>query len=359
MTSGAALDDGVRTERADAAVAVGSAASRADWDAFVDGHADATAYHRWAWREVFQQAFGHQTEYLTAERSGRIVGVLPLVQMDSWLFGRFFVSLPFVNYGGVLADDPGSAQALIDRAAAMARERGLAHVELRHMARRFPALAAKQHKVTMLLPLPGDVAVAWEQLDRRVRNHIRKGEKSGFETRSGGAELLADFYPVFAENMRDLGTPVYSRRLFEQVLDRVGADARVFVVRLKDKPVAVSITIGYRGKLEVPWSSSLKQYRGLNANTVLYWEMLKWAIDNRFHTFDFGRSTPNDGPYQFKAQWKAQPHPLAWEYALVNGAPIPDQSPKNPKFSLAIRMWQRLPVRVATLIGPAIVRNIP
>lgn len=358
MQSGAAVDDGVCV-KSGGEVTVSNAVSQADWDAFVDGHADATAYHRWAWRDVFQRAFGHRTEYLAAQRSGGIAGVLPLVQIESWLFGRFFVSLPFVNYGGVLADDPAAADALIDRAAALARARGLAHVELRHMARRFPALAAKQHKVTMLLPLPPDVPQAWEQLDRRVRNHVRKGEKSGFETRSGGAELLDDFYPVFAENMRDLGTPVYSRRFFEEVLARVGTDARVFVVRLHQKPVAASMTIGYRGKLEVPWSSSLKQYRALNANTVLYWEMLKWAIVNGFHTFDFGRSTPNDGPYQFKAQWKAQPHQLAWEYALVNGSPMPDQSPKNPKFSLAIRVWQRLPLSVTTLLGPSIVRNIP
>ncbi|MCA1651270.1 MAG: GNAT family N-acetyltransferase [Acidobacteria bacterium] len=234
-----------------AQIDITNTAAASDWDWFVNAHPEATGYHLSAWRDVFQTAFGHQTEYLSASRSGRITGVLPLV------------------------------------------------------------------------------------------------------------ELLGAFYPVFAENMRDLGTPVYGRRFFEQILAHVGTDARVFVVTLERKPVAASITIGYRGKLEVPWSSSLKQYRMLNANTLLYWEMLKWAIEHRFHTFDFGRSTPNDGPYQFKAQWKAQPHPLSWEYALVNGSTMPDQSPKNPKFSLAIRLWQRLPVSVATTLGPSIVRSIP
>ncbi|MCA1560498.1 MAG: FemAB family PEP-CTERM system-associated protein [Acidobacteria bacterium] len=342
-----------------AQIDITNTAAASDWDWFVNAHPEATGYHLSAWRDVFQTAFGHQTEYLSASRSGRITGVLPLVQFDSWLFGKFFVSLPFVNYGGVLADDQATAEALVESATVLARERGLAHVEFRHTARRFPSLAAKQHKVTMLLPLPGEVQQAWDQMDRRVRNHVRKGEKSGLQATSGGAELLGAFYPVFAENMRDLGTPVYGRRFFEQILAHVGTDARVFVVTLERKPVAASITIGYRGKLEVPWSSSLKQYRMLNANTLLYWEMLKWAIEHRFHTFDFGRSTPNDGPYQFKAQWKAQPHPLSWEYALVNGSTMPDQSPKNPKFSLAIRLWQRLPVSVATTLGPSIVRSIP
>ena len=338
---------------------VTDAVTAADWDAFVATRPDATSYHRWVWRDVFTRAFGHRTDYLAAMRGDRIVGVLPLVQFTSRLFGRFMVSLPFVNYGGVLAEDAAAAEALVARAGDLARQRRLAHVELRHCQRRFPLLPVKQHKVTMILPLPRQWQIAWEQLDRRVRNHIRKAEKSGLKVASGGTELLPDFYSVFAQNMRDLGTPVYGRRFFEQVVERLGADARVFVASLDGRPIAGAVTVGHRGTLEVPWASSLKEFRALNANTLLYWEMVKWAIERGYDTFDFGRSTPNDGPYQFKAQWRAQPHPLYWEYTLLDGATMPDQSPKNPKFDLAIRVWQRLPVWFATAAGPHIVKNIP
>lgn len=340
-------------------VSVSEAVTREEWDAYVDAHPAAVIYHLWNWREVFTRTFGHQTVYLAARRDGRLVGILPLVQFESWLFGRFFVSLPFVNYGGVLASDAAAAEALVAHATSLATERRLSHVELRHLDRLFPALPARQHKVTMRMPLPSGVDEAFEGLDRRVRNHVRKGEKSQLVVVSGGTDLLADFYKVFAHNMRDLGTPVYSRKLFEAVLEAFPDRAHVFVARLGDRPVAGAFMVTYRDTVEVPWASSLKQFRSLNANTLIYWEMIKWAITHRFGRFDFGRSTPGDGPYTFKAQWGASPEPLAWEYSLVGGQSIPDQSPKNPKFSLAISLWQKLPVPVATLLGPSIVRSIP
>src|SRR5438876_9540174 len=139
-----------------------------EWDTFVDSRPEATGYHLSAWRTVFERAFGHRTEYLAARRAGKIVGVLPLVEFRSWLFGRFMVSLPFVNYGGVLVADDEIARALFDRAGAIAGEHGLAHVELRHVARRFWDAPCKRHKVAMLLPLGSDREAMWEALDRKV-----------------------------------------------------------------------------------------------------------------------------------------------------------------------------------------------
>ena len=158
--------------------------------------------------------------------------------------------------------------------------------------------------------------------------------------------------------MRDLGTPVYARRFFADVLQAFPADTRVFVVRVGREAVAASITVGWRDRIEVPWASSLRAHASSSPNTLLYWTMLKWAVERGYKTFDFGRSTPDEGTFHFKKQWGAQPQELAWEYLGLTGA-LPDQSPKNPKFRAAIAVWQRLPVPVATALGPAIVRNIP
>ena len=192
-------------------------ATDAEWDQFVHAHPDASGYHLWRWRRVFEGAFGHETVYLAAREHGRIVGVLPLVVFRSRLFGKFAVSLPFVNYGGVCAEDDDVAQALVARAAAVAEAGRLSHVELRHTQRQLPHLPARTHKVGMRLALGADAGRAWDGLDRKVRNQVRKAEKSGLTWRRGGVELLDRFYGVFAQNMRDLGTPVYSRRFFEQV----------------------------------------------------------------------------------------------------------------------------------------------
>jgi serine/alanine adding enzyme len=333
--------------------------TESEWDRFVARHPRASAYHVWKWRQVFERAFGHETVYLAARDHGSIVGVLPLVLFTSPVFGRFAVSLPFVNYGGVLARDHASASVLLRRAAALADERELAHVELRHTARQFPDIEARAHKVGMLMPLERDAATAWERLDRKARNQVRKAEKSGLTTRAGGAELLDRFYGVFARNMRDLGTPVYSRRFFAEVLAAVPDSARVFLVDSGEVTVAAAITLSYRDTIENPWASSLREYRSLAPNTLLYWRMIEHAIATGHTTFDFGRSTPNEGTYNFKAQWGAAPTPLHWEYVLAEGRSLPDLSPANPKYRAAIAIWKRLPLAVTNRIGPHIVRSIP
>jgi FemAB-related protein (PEP-CTERM system-associated) len=340
-------------------ISISSAADGREWDAFVDQHPDASGYHLWAWRDVFSGAFGHSCDYLIARERGLVTGVLPLVTLRTWLFGRFTVSLPFVNYGGVLASNHDAAQALLDAASALARRSGLSHVELRHRARVFAALPAKQHKVAMLLPLAPDVDAMWERLDRKVRNQVRKAEKSDLTLERGGVERLSEFYAVFTRNMRDLGTPVYSRSFFAAVLAAFPARTQVYVVRRNGQPIAAAISLAYRKTIEVPWAASLKEFRPLCPNNLLYWTIIRDAIENGAETFDFGRSTPDEGTFQFKRQWGAEPQPLFWEYHLVSRAGMPDQSPKNPRFKWAIEAWKRLPLGVTVRVGPPIVRGIP
>jgi serine/alanine adding enzyme len=332
---------------------------REAWDTYVFSRPEATNYHQFGWRDVVTRAFGHQPIYLAASDGSRLTGVLPLVEFRSWLFGTFAVSLPFVNYGGVVADHPEAARALLSRAEALRVERGWRHVELRHIQSRFPELPCKRHKVAMQLALPGQSESLWDGLDRKVKNQVRKAEKSGCVAENGGAELLADFYQVFAENMRDLGTPVYARRFFEEVLRSFPSGARVFVIRHGSQPIAASLTVGWRDRLEVPWASSLRAHNDKAPNMLLYWAMLQWATAADYGTFDFGRSTPHEGTFLFKKQWGAEPVALAWEYLLRPSGSLPDHSPKNPKFQLAVSSWRKLPLAVANALGPVVVRNIP
>jgi FemAB-related protein (PEP-CTERM system-associated) len=329
-----------------------------EWDEYVGSSPDAVAYHQHCWRGVFERAFGHETIYLAARRGQRLAGVLPIVSFRSPLFGRFGVSLPFVNYGGVLADGDREAAALERAALALARERRWRHVELRHVTERYPHWPAKRHKVAMSLSLPPVEDTLWSGLDRKVRNQVRKAEKSGCTPATGGVELLPEFYGVFARNMRDLGTPVYGRSFFEEVLRTFERDTQVFVVRLGGEPIAAAITVGWRDRVEVPWASALRAHNDKSPNMLLYWMMLHHAIARGAQRFDFGRSTPGEGTFHFKRQWGAEAMPVVWEYVGLSGT-LPDLSPKNAKFRGAIAAWQRLPVPIASAIGPLIVRNIP
>lgn len=341
------------------ALNVSNVVGEAEWDAFVAGQPGASGYHLWRWRHVFERGMRHETHYLVARRDRRIAGILPLVVIRSVLFGRFMVSLPFVNYGGVLAREPEAARNLVDAAVRLAQARRLAYVELRHRDRQFPALQVRQHKVGMWMRLAEDASEMWNRFDRKVRNQIRKAEKSNLQTISGGVALLDDFYSVFARNMRDLGTPVYSRDFFAEMLRQFADRARVWLVRHESRTVAGALTFAHGDTIEVPSASCLQSYRALCPNHLLYWAVIQEAIAGGFRCLDFGRSTPNEGTFHFKQQWGAEPQPLFWEYHLVSGRALPDRSPGNPRFKPAIALWKRLPVPVATLLGPHVVRGIP
>lgn len=337
-------------------VATATPAERAAWDSYVVSQTDATGYHEWAWREVFEYAFGHRSEYLIAYRGAGVAGVLPLVEIRSVLFGNSLTSLPFVNFGGVLAESNDVARALVERAGELAREHRCRHVELRHIGRHFSDLPCKQHKVTMRLPLSAGL---WDRIDRKARNQVRKAQKSNLTVDRGGSNLVGDFYRVFSRNMRDLGTPVYARALFDEVLRAFPDRARIIVVRLDGQAVAAGLTFRTRNMVEIPWASSIREFNALCPNHLLYWTALESAIEEGVSTFDFGRSTPGEGTFKFKEQWGAEPLALNWEYWLQPGDRLPDTSPKNPKYRLMIETWKHLPLWAANAAGPRIVRAIP
>jgi FemAB-related protein (PEP-CTERM system-associated) len=331
------------------------------WDRFVDAHPGARQYHRWVWKRVVERSFGHRTLYLSARRGGEIAGVLPLVVMKSALFGRFLVSLPFFNYGGVLAvggDSEVEAALFAAAAAAGAAERA-SFVELRHEREHVGLAATRSHKVAMVLPLPPTVEALWKSFDTRNRNHIRKAQNAGLTFGIDEPGGLAAFYDVFSRNMRDLGTPVYGRNFFETIVEELGAAATVVVVRMEGKPVAAGILLHHRDTVEIPWASSLRRYNPLCPNYLLYWQALTHAIAIGRTTFDFGRSTVGAGTYKFKGQWGAKPCALHWQYWLAPGAQVPDLNPDGGRFQLAVRLWRQLPVGLTRVIGPPIVRYIP
>jgi FemAB-related protein (PEP-CTERM system-associated) len=211
----------------------------------------------------------------------------------------------------------------------------------------------------MRLPLPRSTEEAWEAMDRKVRNQIRKAEKSGLTASIGGLEHLDDFYAIFARNMRDLGTPVYGRELFHRVLTVFSESAHVVIVHYQGKAIAGGILLRHRDTVETPWASSLAEYRSLCPNHTLYWSVMQWAIARQLNVLDFGRSTPDEGTFRFKQQWGAAASPLCWEYSLFGGSQMPDQSPKNPKFRAAIELWKRCPLWLTNTLGPRLVRSIP
>jgi FemAB-related protein (PEP-CTERM system-associated) len=211
----------------------------------------------------------------------------------------------------------------------------------------------------MILRLAGSAEAQWKRFNAKLRNQIRKAERSGLRARFSDAADLAGFYSVFARNMRDLGTPVYGRAFFAEILSTFAESSTILLVESGKTLVASAIALRYRDTLEVPWAASLRQFQSLCPNNLLYWMLIKHAIRNGLEHFDFGRSSPGDGPYKFKAQWGAEPIPLVWEYWLPEGGIFTDISPQNKKYSIAIKFWKSLPLALTNRMGPAVVRGIP
>jgi FemAB-related protein (PEP-CTERM system-associated) len=285
---------------------------------------------------------------------------LPLAYVHSLLFGRFLVSLPYLNSAGVLADDEATRQKLISGAVELADALRVRYLELRHEApTEHPALSGKlTSKVHMRLSLPSFAGPLWEGLPAKVRNQVRKGEKSGLTVHWGGRELLGDFYAVFCRNMRDLGTPVYGYGFFDAILCEFAGSADLCVVRAGEQPAAAALLLHGKGVSEVPSASCLREYNAACANMLLYWNLLDRSIQRGQAVFDFGRSTVDAGTYKFKKQWGAEPEPATWQYYLRTGSTT-EMRPDNPRYQRFIRIWQRLPVPLTRLIGPPIVRGIP
>lgn len=330
------------------------------WDKYVLESQSATGYHLIAWRHVVARAFGHDTIYLMArDAQGEVRGVLPLVTLSSRLFGRFMVSMPFLNYGGVAAQDRQTTCALLEAAVREAGHQGAKHLELRQAATLPIDWACKDHKVSMRLDLPKNFDILMKVFPSKLRSQIRRPQKEGMIARIGGVELLDDFYRVFSRNMRDLGTPVYGKTFFRLVLDTFPKEAAICAVSWNHRPVAAGLVYTFRDMMEIPWASSDHRYDRMAPNMLLYSAVLEYACQHGCRVFDFGRSTVDSGTYRFKAQWGAKPVPLHWYYWLKEGGPLPELNPANPRYRVAIGLWRKLPLALTNLLGPRIVKYLP
>ena len=329
------------------------------WDEYVSSLPPSYFYHDYRWKEVIEKSFGHKTFYLLAIEDKKIVGTFPLVFIKSIIMKPCLVSLAFLNYGGIAAQNEMVASSLLDKASEILKKLGGGYIEMRHWDKSNLPLATREHKVTMLLKLPGSEEDQWAALDKKVRNQIRKAQKSGLVVHQGKGELLDSFYRVFCRNMRDLGTPVLGKPFFFNVLKYFPQESYIFIVSYQGKSVAAGFTLSHHSVTEIPWASSLHSFNELCPNMLLYWEVIRHAISRGCQQFDFGRCTKNSGTYDFKKQWNPEVHPLYWQYWADQEDNLPSMNLKENGFKLPFLIWKKLPLFITNPLGPLIARNLP
>jgi FemAB-related protein (PEP-CTERM system-associated) len=324
------------------------------WDEYVTRCPSAGLYHRYGWARVIQRSYGHAPVYLWVRDSSGVRGVLPLVLFRGALGGRSLVSLPFLDEGGLCADNEAARSALWQAATDVGRRERAPSIELRQGDPSGLGLPPLGSKVSVMLPLAGDPDAMWKGLDAKVRNQVRKATNSGLSPAWCGIEGLDDFYSVFAQNMRDLGSPVHSRRFFQAILEEFSGTARLLLVRDGRQTVAGGVVIIFRDTVIVPWASSLRAWRPRCPSNLLYWEVIRSGCDKGLRWLDFGRSSPGGGTYRFKMQWGGQERRLHWEAS--ERPSIVDS--ENPRYQWMIRAWTKLPVRLTMVIGPVLRRRL-
>lgn len=328
---------------------------RSIWDEYVHGHPDASPYHLFGWMAAVERAYNFGKIGLVAENDGRVVGILPLTIFKIPFCKPVFVSLPYCDVGSILAENEMVEELLLAEAIAMAKKAGASGLDLRSSlpnCSENQALPVKKtdNKVRMLLELPTSADELWSSFKSKLRSQIRKADKNGlrFEIANEKTNL---FYDVFSQNMRDLGSPVHSKKMIEEVIRQFGKQAKIGLVFKEDVPIGAGLTLRVGNKVSIPWASTLRSHNRLGPNMLLYWGLLKCSVDDECNQFDFGRSTPGEGTYRFKAQWGAKPQPLVWNKILFGGFKK-QQNEKSGKMKEHMAyLWKRMPLSTANYCG--------
>ncbi|UKK86272.1 FemAB family PEP-CTERM system-associated protein [Sphingopyxis sp. BSN-002] len=334
----------------------------AGWDAYVEKHAQATPFHSRAWCQAITQATGHKCHLLAArDAGGAIVGLLPLHHVRSPLFGQALVASGFAVDGGLLADGEAAARALADAAVALARSLGVPSVELRGGP--LPGGADWHREEGVYAGFARDLAVDDDAellaIPRKQRAEVRKVLESGLTVSTGrSGSDRRDHYRIYATSVRNLGTPVFPKRLFDAVLDAFGEDADILTVRDGDRPVASVLSLYWRGTVMPYWGGGIADARRLRANELMYFALMRHARAKGCTRFDFGRSKTGTGPFAYKKNWGFEPQPLVYARWLAPGETPRDMNPNSARYRLQVDLWKKLPLWAANRIGPLIARGL-
>ncbi|KAA9020705.1 FemAB family XrtA/PEP-CTERM system-associated protein [Sphingobium limneticum] len=337
-------------------------ATVAELDAWVLAHPNSTPFHRPGWVMGVEAGTGQKAKMLVARLFGKdIVGLLPLTSIRSALFGRALVSSGFAVDGGILTTDRKAGTALADAAWIMAERLGCDTLELR--GGETPRGASWQEKADAYLgfsrALSADDEAELKAVPKRHRAEIRKGIGNDLTFEMGRDKRLRDIhYRLYAHSVHNLGTPVFPRALFDQVMDRFGDDADIAMVSKDGVPLSAVISLYHRGACMPYWHGAAGGARAMRSNEFLYFSLMRAARERGCTIFDFGRSKVGTGPAAWKKTWGFEGEPLGYHLRTAPGKETRDVNPLSPQYRRKVELWKKLPEPIANLIGPHIARGL-
>jgi FemAB-related protein (PEP-CTERM system-associated) len=328
----------------------------ARWDEFVNNTEQATFFHLSGWKEVVEKAFGHKTYFLYTEHEGEITGILPLVHVNSLLFGNQLVSSAFCVYGGIVASNEQAYAELDAEACRLAEQLAVDCLEMRNRVQKSPERPHKDLYVTFRKTLDADVEKNMLAIPRKQRAMVRKAIDAGL---TSTIDTHVDrLYQAYSESVRNLGTPVFSKKYFQILKEVFGEQCEVLTVELNGQLVGSVMNFYYKDEVLPYYGGGTALARDVKGNDFMYWEVMRRAVGKGIKIFDFGRSKIGTGSYSFKKNWGFVPEPLFYEFYLVKSKTLPDINPLNPKYQLFIAAWKKLPLPVSQFVGPFLSKDL-
>lgn len=329
-----------------------------EWDAFVRTSREGTPYHLIAWKQAVEEAYGHRAHYLMAKEHERLVGVLPLFEVRGLFGGKALVSIPYAVYGGICAESSAAARALLDAAIDLGRAHGARYVELRQRRDLGFGLPTKSLYFTFSRAISKDEEENALAMPRKQRRMVRQGAKHGLRVEIG-RDHFDRFYDIYAQSLRLLGSPVFSKALVRGVFEHFGKDADLLTVWKDDRMIAGVMSLYFEDQVLPYYGAAERDAFQYAVNDYMYWELMCHAARRGYQVFDFGRSREGTGPFNFKRHWGFEPVPLPYQYVMLEDGELPNLSPSNPKLRLAASAWKRLPLPVTKVLGPRLTRYLP
>jgi FemAB-related protein (PEP-CTERM system-associated) len=307
---------------------------------------------------VVEKSLGRRTFHLTARDETGIRGVFPISWVRSRIFGDCLVSTPLAVYGGICASDQEAYFSLLTAGKDLANRLGVQYLEMRNLIEPFPAnLPGRDLYVTFTQDLTPGPEKLMQALPRDTRYAVRKSIKAGLEWTEDLS--LGEFYEIYARSVHRLGTPVFSKKLFEVLRSEFPRNCRLFGVRKGSQAIAGVLCLYFRDRVLPYYAGALPEFYKDSPNNFMYWSLMAQSCKEGFKLFDFGRSKRDTGSFLFKSAWSMEVTPLPYRYYLARGKEVPHMSPVDAKFQLPVRLWKQMPFALTKMIGPQLIRRIP
>lgn len=354
-------DFGIGAETAVSVVGPQDASALREIEAFLAGRDDATPFHRPAWVVAVARGTGQQAVFIVARRlDGMMIGYVPLNIIHSPIFGRALVSSGFAVDGGIIADEPATARQIANAAIALADRHACQTVELRGGAAPGPDWKVRGDVyLNFARPMAQSDEAQLLSVPKRHRAEIRKGLEHRYSVEIGRSDHLRDtHYALYRRSVHNLGTPVFPRALFEEVMDGFGENADILLIRDGTTPLSAVLSLYHNDAVMPYWHGADFNARKARSNEVLYFSLMRHARERGCRVFDFGRSKVGTGPALWKKTWGFEPEALDYFVHAAPGCEARDVNPLSPQYQRKIALWKKLPAPFVDLVGPWIARGL-